>query len=185
MKKILLLLCLLIIAGSLSGCGSKDEKKSENKNNQTVNNDVVQLEGTLIYLVDLSNIDTNNQADLPMHYCGNSLVGVRLNEKLTPREALERLFNYKDEQQDDKFFNPFSLAKNLKIKDLVIKNDFAILTLTEGLSLEEEYICSGNQLHDQIEKTLVQFDNIAGVDVFVGDQELSSYLMSIKKEGFK
>ncbi len=182
MKKITIVMCLIIFASGLSGCGkdNNDEKNSGNK--EEVSNVVKKKEGTSIYLVALNEVDSaseNDSSNAPINNCGNEFVEVNLGKKLSPQETLRQLLAYEKYDEEKGTFNAFAMSNNLKVENILIKNDFAIVTLSEGLEPGEA--CSDMQLYTQIRKTLLQFDEIKGVDVFVGKEELSSYLMKLRE----
>ena len=105
--------------------------------------------------------------------CSGEIIAVQIDKKLSPQQTLEELFAYPDNTEKG-LYNILNKVKNIKIAKLDIKNNFAIVTLSGDFPSGD--VCIGQQMHDQIDKTLSQFDNIAGVDVFVGDEEISGYL---------
>jgi hypothetical protein len=68
----------------------------------------------------------------------------------------------------------------LKIENLLIQNNFAIVTLSGNVKINDK--CEEMNLYNQIRNTLTQFDEIDGVDIFVGEQELGEYLSSMTEE---
>ena len=183
MKKIIVVMCLIVFASSLSGCGKDSDDKKDTENKEEVSSVVKKKEGTSIYLIALNEGDLASEDGLsgaPINNCENKLVEVSLGKKLSPQETLKQLLSYQKYDKEKGTFNAFAMSNNLKVKNLLIKNDFAIVTLSEGLVPGEA--CSDMQLYSQIRKTLSQFNEIKGVDVFVGKEELSSYLMRLRTE---
>ncbi len=183
MKKIITVICLIIFIGSLSGCGKDDSNKEGSGGKEEVGMVTKKKEGTSIYLIALSDVDLvdeNGLSDMPVNNCGNKLVEVNLGKKFSPREALNQLLSYEKYDREKGAFNAFAVSNNLKVENLLIKNDFAIVTLSEGLEPGEP--CSDMQLYSQLRKTLLQFDEIKGVDIFVGKEELSNYLMKLREK---
>lgn len=179
MKRIGTILIVIFCISVFSGCNNKDREQqnvSINKNDiETKQRDKEQ--GTLIYL----SVMNNRKKDLTYdsENCSGEVVKIVLDEKLSPKETLGRLFTYVDNGKDDDKFNVFSTSKNLKIEDLIIKNDFATLKLSDSVVFDN-LVCDGQRIRTQIEKTLLQFSDIGGVDIFIGDKELGSYLNDIK-----
>jgi len=183
MKKIILLLGLIMSVSILGACGNKDNQGDKKQNIEqttakTNNNQNTQPNEnqTAIYLVKLDKQKTDfseDNATLPFGICSGQLTPVIINEKLSPQKALETLLNYPNDTSKG-IYNAFSESQNIKIDKLLIKNNFAIVTLSGDIKAGEP--CLGQLMHDQITKTLSQFDNIAGADVFVGDKEINTYL---------
>jgi len=152
--------CIIIF----NGCGSKDDSNAKiSENSQS---------GTLIYLVESKETDFDGVDSLNVD-CDDKIVGVDTNEELSPKGALEKLLSFQGQKKGLK--NVLKTSDNLKIEKLVIQNNFAILTLSKDLNAGG--MCDESQIRAQITQTLTQFDEIDGVDIFVGDEELSSYLM--------
>lgn len=172
MKNILLLLLVFIIVSGLSGCGknsTKDTTAKEDKNT------------TSIYLVSMPKTESDEPRDIFMNDCNNDeFVEVKIDKKLSPQEALETLFKYKTSDGRDDLYNAFNVSDNLKIEKMLVQNDFAIVTLSKDLVAKN--MCDESRIRAQITKTLLQFENIDGVDIFVGDDELSSYISTINKD---
>ncbi|MEA3323449.1 MAG: GerMN domain-containing protein [Patescibacteria group bacterium] len=166
-QKIIVSMCAIVIIGGLSGCG--DDK---NPNDDTIAD--VEQGGTSIYLVAIDGTSLDDSLDVPTIGCDDKLVAVQIDKKLSPQEALETLFAYDEYDEEDGLYNIFSLSPNLQIEKMVIANDFAIVTLTEDLVTGG--MCDDPRVSAQIRKTLMQFDEIDGVDIFVGDEEVNSYL---------
>jgi hypothetical protein len=186
MKKIIVVVCAFIFVSSLMGC-EKKEDVNKDKGGEDINKEIVEKKsGTSIYLVKLNEAELNmklHNENIPMSNCGNELVEINLEKTLSPQEALEQLFTYKEYDKEKGIFNVFAVADNLKLKNLLIKNDFAIVTLAEGLNLPEQ--CNDMQVYAQIRKTLSQFDEIAGVDILVGEEELRGYLSAERDKRLK
>lgn len=168
MKKLAFGIIIFIVVGALSGCG-KNETSSNDE--AVVGSD---QNSTSIYLTRVDMTEFDNSSDISDIGCGDSVEAVKINKKLSPQEALEELFSYKKYSEEDGLYNVFGSSGDLTVENLLIQNDFAIVTLSEDLNLGG--MCDSVRVYAQIDKTLTQFDNIAGVDVFVGDEELSSYL---------
>ena len=174
-------MCLVVFASGLSGCGKNNDDKKDSGSKEEVSDVVKKKEGTSIYLIALNEFDLADRDGLgntPINNCGNELVEVNLGKELSPQETLKQLLSYEKYDKEKGTFNAFAVSNNLKIENILIKNDFAIVTLSEGLAPGEP--CSDMQLYAQIRKTLLQFDEIKGADVFVGKEELSSYLMKLR-----
>jgi hypothetical protein len=172
----------LIFVSSLFGCGTNKQNdntnKQNNQNNQQNNNE------TLIYLAVLKNENNVDNTMSDNLNCDNKdeVIAVKIaDKKLSPQETLEKLFIYKPTESQKGMYNVFEKSKNLKIEKLVLANDFAVLTLSKDLSLQS--MCDEQRVRAQITKTLLQFDSIKGVDIFVGDEELSSYFSKINEKG--
>jgi hypothetical protein len=181
MKKVIIVMCLIVFAGSLSGCGKDDDNKKDSGSKEEVSEVVKKKEGTSIYLIALNeaNLASNDGlSDAPINNCESKLIEVSLGKELSPQEILNQLLSYEKYDKEKGTFNAFAVSNNLKVENLLVKNDFAVVTLSEGLAPGEP--CSDMQLYAQIRKTLLQFDEIKGVDVFVGKEELSSYLMRLR-----
>ena len=190
MKKSILLLGLMMAVLLLGACGKGDngeatkKQAKEKKVSQEVKDNVNENQ-TAIYLVkvDKSQLPNDEQTgadiSLPIDMCSGKLVAVGVDGKLSPQEALEKLFNYQADLKNG-MYNAFSESKNIKIDKLIIKNNFAIVTLAGDIKASE--VCGGQLMHDQIVKTLSQFDNVAGADVFVGGREINEYLSSMENK---
>jgi len=158
---VLLGICVVI---GLSGCGN-DQKTSKDETEAEKN-------GTSIYLVAMDEGALDDGTEVENIGCDDALVEVKINKKLSPQEALEALFDYTT--AEDGLYNVFSMSPNLQIEKMIVANDFAIVTLSKDLVTGG--MCDGPRVPAQIRKTLMQFDEIDGVDIFVGDEEVSSYL---------
>jgi len=174
MKKILLATVALIALGGLSGC-SKDSNDNVASEKQNQNK-----QGTSIYLVEMDGTNSDDSLGVPNIGCDDKLVEVKIDKKLSPQEALEELFAYDKYNEEDGLYNAFGLSDNLKIEKMVVANDFAIVTLSEDLIVSG--MCDEPRVYAQIIETLTQFDEIDGVDIFIGDKELSSYLSDVSEE---
>jgi len=180
-NKLLIFLLGLFFISSLVGCSKNNNTTTEHNKGKT-NNNITKKENKdakYIYVVSAKKDkpDNLNLDDMEMMMnCEGRLVKVEVDKNITPEKALEYLFNYKD---NDKFLNPLQHLQNLKVKDIIIKNNFAIVKLAEGLNIKKT-ICDRQTIGDQIRKTLTQFDNIAGVDIFVGDKEFNSYFDELR-----
>ena len=205
MKKIALTTLLLITVISLGACNKKDDTKTKKDNPKTTQNQTVKQarkineNQTGLYLVKIDNQlegqvksdaekapqnsaisqDPNNDSAEFLNICSGKMVEIGVDGKLSPREALEKLFTYPNNIKEG-IYNAFSRVKNVKIDKLIIKNNFAIVTLSGDFQVDDG-MCAGRLMHDQIEKTLSQFDDIAGADVFVGNKEISEYLSTLKQ----
>ncbi len=169
---ILLLLTTIIF----SGCGKK-----ENKNVSVDTKQQVEENGKYLYLVAKDNSKENEKMLPDMVMCNNKLDKIKIEDDISPKEALQKLFDYRD---NDKFINPLQKFTNLKIEDVVVKNDFAIVKLSKGLTVDK-FVCNTQDISNQIKKTLTQFDDIAGVDIFVGDEEFGSYIDNLRMKNDK
>lgn len=203
MKKISIISILLVAVMLLGACGGKDDK-SDKGNGKQVKNAQKQEENkeqTEIYLVKIKSpakkeggsqedqsggsepVDVARFIDSQdfnlSEFCDGEITPLKIDGKLSPKEALEKLFNYKADTGKG-FYNAFSTVKNIKVEKLVIKNDFAIVTLAGDFQKGDG--CLGRLMHDQIVKTLSQFDNIAGADVFVGEEEITGYVEKLNRE---
>jgi hypothetical protein len=174
----------------LSACGENksNKKKMENeKNNVSQNIDNDNKNKTMLYLVKIDRekkeqndgLELNNAEIFPMDICSGKITEVGIDGKLSPQEVLEKLFSYKNDFQQG-IYNTFSESKNIKIDKLVIKNNFATVILSGEIKADK--MCGGQLMHDQIVKTLSQFDNIAGADIFVGDKEISEYITTMENK---
>ncbi len=166
-QSIIMSICTIMIISGLSGCtGNKDtgdDVATDEKKN-----------GTSIYLVAMDGTSLGDSLDAPTIGCSDKLVAVQIDQKLSPQEALEELFAYEKYNEDEGLYNVFGLSDNLKVEKMVIANDFAIVTLSKDLIIGG--MCDEPRVHAQITQTLTQFDDIDGVDVFVGDESLGEYL---------
>lgn len=166
MKKIILMMCALILVGGLSGCGDKDfADDAVVDGNQS---------GTSIYLVKMDATEFDDPLGAPSIGCDDQLVEVNVDKKLSPQEALEELFAYEEFNEEDGIYNVFGLSDNLKVEKMLVQNDFAVVTLSEDLFVGG--MCDDPRVRAQITETLMQFEEINGVDIFVGDEALNSYL---------
>ena len=167
MKKIMMGLCAIVIVGGLSGCVDDKDANKE---------DIVdkKQKGTSIYLVALDGTPLNDSLDVSPVGCDDKMVAVQIDQKLSPQEALEALFTYTNYKKEDGLYNVFDLSPNLQIEKMIVANDFAIVTLSEDLITGG--MCDDTRVTAQIRKTLMQFDEIDGVDIFIGDEEVTSYL---------
>jgi len=205
MKKIALTTLLLITVISLGACNKKDDTKTKKDNPKTTQNQTVKQarkineNQTGLYLVKIDNQlegrvksdtkkapqDTTLPESLKVgdidfsDICSGKIVEIGVDGRLSPREALEKLFTYPNNIKEG-VYNAFSRGKNVKIDKLIIKNNFAAVTLSGDFQVDDG-MCAGRLIHDQIEKTLSQFDDIAGVDIFVGDKEISEYLSTLEE----
>jgi len=190
MKKYILLSLLVVLVIFLSACGENksNKKKMENeKNNVSQNIDNDNKNKTMLYLVKIDRekkeqndgLELNNAEIFPMDICSGKITEVGIDGKLSPQEVLEKLFSYKNDFQQG-IYNTFSESKNIKIDKLVIKNNFATVILSGEIKADK--MCGGQLMHDQIVKTLSQFDNIAGADIFVGDKEISEYITTMENK---
>jgi len=201
-KNVLTGILLLLLVVFLGGCNNKDtSKNTPGENNQSISTKENKENSTALYLVKIDKpevgaektedkqdrsasqiselIKSHNKDMRPIDICGGKITEVRVDGKLSPQEALEKLFSYEDNSQHGTY-NAFSKSKNIKVDKLVIKNNFAIVTLSGEIKADE--MCGGRLMHDQIVKTLSQFDDIAGADVFVGDMEISTYFSRAKSK---
>ena len=182
-KKIFILLSIFLTTAFLAGCSKKNETQIQTKTPQTDDR-----MGLFVVKVDdkIAPTDTSiantEGTQLPMNICIGNIVENKIDEKLTPQEALEKLFTYKPNSSDG-LYNVFNKFKDIKIKDLVIKNNFAIVRLSGDFTGAQE--CDGQLAHDQIVKTLSQFDNIAGADVFIEDEEITGYFATLNNNAIK
>lgn len=167
MKSILLIICTFIITGGLSGCNNT-------KNLTDVTDKNPPGDTTSIYLVAMAETALHNSLDTPLIGCDDKLVEVIINKKLSPQETLEKLFAYKEYSEEEGIYNVFALSDNLKVEEITVANNFAIVKLSEGLITSD--MCDNPRVYAQIAKTLTQFDTIAGVDIYVGDREVNTYL---------
>ena len=172
MKKVILMMCAIVLVGGLSGCGDKDSDDGvvadDNQNS------------TSIYLVAMDGTEFNDSLNTPNIGCDDKLVEVKVGKKLSPQEALEELFAYAEYNEEEGLYNVFGLSDNLKVEKMIVQNDFAIVTLSEDLFTGG--MCDDPRVRAQITETLIQFDEIDGVDIFIGDDELSSYLSDVSEE---
>ncbi len=173
MGQIVLMMCSIICVSGLSGC---DNNKDSNNNDIAVG---VQDE-TSIYLVAMDGTKFNDSLNTSNIGCDDKLVEVKIDKKLSPQEALEELFAYEEYNEEEGLYNVFGLSDNLKVEKMVVANDFAIVTLSEDLFVGG--MCDDPRVYAQITETLIQFDEIDGVDIFIGDEELSSYLLDVSEE---
>ena len=200
MKKISIIAILLISVVFLSACNKNTEKSNKAKNQKTVQKQQNNENQTEIYLVKIKQpeVENDNQLKEPklediqtspninsinpggIDICSGEITAVKVDGKLSPKEALEKIFTYPNNPAQG-IYNAFSKSKNIKIDKLDIKNNFAIVTLS-GDFQSDNYSCSGRLMHDQIVKTLSQFDNIAGADIFVGQEEITGYLEKLSRE---
>ena len=169
MKKIVLMICAVVFVVGLSGCGDKREV-AEKEDNAVIDNQ----DGTSIYLIAMDETEFNDSLSTPNIGCDDKLVEVRVDKKLSPQEALGELFAYAEYDEEKGLYNVFGLSDDLKVENMLVQNDFAIVTLSEDLFTGG--MCDDSRVRAQITETLIQFEEIDGVDIFVGDEELSSYL---------
>jgi PBP1b-binding outer membrane lipoprotein LpoB len=196
MKKTLFLMAvLLLIVVFFGGCTNNSSQNFSAKQKQSVTEEKNKENTTALYLVKIDRIkdekrELENKQDgrempisefvesslenLPtIDICNGKVAEVRVDGKLSPKEALEKLLAYKNNSQQE-FYNAFNKSKDVRIDKLMIKNNFATVVLSGDIQADE--FCYGQLMHDQIYKTLTQFDNIDGADVFVGDKEISEYI---------
>ncbi len=171
--QIVLIICGVVLVGGLSGCGN---------NKDSDNNDIAvdAQDETSIYLVAMDGTEFNDSLNTSNIGCDDKLVEVKIDKKLSPQEALEELFAYEEYNEEEGLYNVFGLSDNLKIEKMVVANDFAIVTLSEDLFTGG--MCDDPRVRAQISETLMQFEEIDGVDIFVGEEELGSYLSEIEGE---
>lgn len=159
---------MIFAVTALNGCGcSKDEKSSAE--------DAISgsQDGTMIYLAKLDEGEFDDLSDDLLLNCVGNVEAVSIDEKLSPQEALEKMFVYDEYTKGSGLYNIFEMSNDLKVDNLLIQNDFAIVTLSEELNLGTN---NSECAYAQIRKTLTQFDGIDGVDIFIGDKELSTYV---------
>lgn len=173
-QNVMLSMCAIMIMGGLSGCISNKDASDD------VATDAKQ-DGTSIYLVAMDGTSLDDSLDAPVMGCDDKLVAVQLKQQLSPQEALEELFTYEEYNEEDGLYNVFALSDDLKVEKMVVANDFAIVTLSGNLITGG--MCDEPRVHAQITQTLTQFDDIDGVDIFVGDESLGEYLS--EKDGDK
>lgn len=167
MQSVIIGICTIIIISGLSGC--TDNKDAGE--NAAID---AKQDGTSIYLVAMDGTPSNDSLDVSVVGCDDKLVAVQIDQKSSPQEALEELFAYEEYNEEEGLYNVFALSDNLKVEKMVIANDFAIVTLSEDLIISG--MCDEPRVHAQITQTLTQFDDIDGVDVFVGEESLGEYL---------
>lgn len=174
-KHLINIVTIALVFLIITGCNKEEQNQDTTSIYLTALDDTIQQKP----MPDMpSENDTN--IDLPMNnqmsHCSNDVVEIKIQKKLSPKEVLEELFNYQQYDKQNKAYNVFGLSNNLKIENLLIKNDFAILTLSGDIKINDT--CEEVNIYNQIRKTLTQFDEIEGADIFVGDRELSEYLSS-------
>ena len=184
MKNIVIVLMLIITISFLTGC-NKDKKITQNNQENQEQKEEMTVEdpnNSFIYLVtvndktrdDITKLSKENseQEEETLNLnCIDNLKKISLNKKLSPQETLKELFSYTDYNKQE-IFNSFSNIENIKIEELILKNDFAILKLAKNNKFK-----NNNCIEYQIKKTLKQFDDIAGVDIYAGDVSLHEYIM--------
>jgi len=178
MKKIIMVLFIVLTVVSLGACKS-DNKQDKAKDKNTASKVAEQKNYTVIYLAKMEKPVDGDVAP-PTADCDKNLVEIKLDGKLSPRQTLEKLLSYKVSDENQGVFNAFASAKNLKIEDMLVKNNFVIVKLSGELKVED--MCSERQIYNQIKKTLVQFDDIAGADIFMNGQEFSQYLATLREQ---
>lgn len=203
MKKISVIVILLVVVMLLGACGGGNNKsnKGGGKQFKSTKEQKENKARTEIYLVKVNSLagtandSRQNQLEKPtatdisrpvdnqdfrlLDFCSGEIISLKIDGKLSPKETLEKLFDYKADAGKG-FYNAFSTVKNIKIEKLIIKNNFAIITLSGDF--QKGNGCLGRLMHDQIVKTLSQFDDIAGADVFVGEEEITGYVEKLNGE---
>jgi len=181
MKKITVGLVIVFIALSLSGCkdknNNKDEekvvKKQEEASAKEEEKVKVDINNIAIYIATINNKEGGELDNSQNAGCEYEMFAVKTDKKLSPQEALETLLTYRVQDDGGNSYSTFSLSKGLKIEKMIVKNNFAVVTLSEDLIVKG--LCDESIIYDQIRKTLLQFEEIDGVDIFVGDKELSEF----------
>jgi hypothetical protein len=179
MKKTLVLVATIVIVSGLSGCGNDDSSKSKGDDTSNGQENGISKESsensndTKIYLTTIDETEVNDSSSISLVGCDSKLTEIVINEKLSPQKTLETMLNYKEYSKEKGAYNIFEEFSSLKIEEMIVANDFAIVRLSKDLVAKG--MCDSSRIRAQITKTLTQFDNIAGVDIYVGDQELSSY----------
>ena len=181
MKKITVGLIIVFIALSLSGCkdknNNKDEenvvKKQEETRVKEAEKVKVDINNIAIYIATIDNKEGGELDNSQNAGCEYEMLAVETGKKLSPQEALETLLTYRVQDDEGNSYSAFSLSKGLKIEKMIVKNNFAVVTLSENLIVKG--LCDESIIYDQIKKTLLQLEEIDGVDIFVGDKELSEF----------
>ena len=125
-----------------------------------------------IFVVALDGSELIKTVDGEMIGCDDKLLRVDLGKSVSPRVSLEKLFDY---QSDEKgIYNAFANGGPIIIDSFDIVDGKAIVYLSaNGLG---GGTCDAPRIMQQLEKTLLQFDNINSTEIYFNNELIGDYL---------
>ncbi len=127
---------------------------------------------TQIFVVALDGSELIKTVDGEMIGCDDKLLRVDLGKSVSPRVALEKLFDY--QSNEDGIYNAFANGGPIIIDSFDIVDGKAIVYLSaNGLG---GGTCDAPRIKQQLEKTLLQFDNIDSTEIYFNNELIGNYL---------
>ncbi len=127
---------------------------------------------TQIFVVALDGSELIKTVDGEMIGCGDKLLRVDLGKSVSPRVALEKLFDYRSDDED--IYNAFANGGPIIIDSFDIVDRKAIVYLSaNGLG---GGTCDAPRIMQQLDETLLQFDNIDSTEIYFDNELIGDYL---------
>ncbi len=151
-----------------SGFGGLSRRATELQESDKVFSD----KNTQIFVVALDGSELIKTVDGEMIGCNDKLLAVDLGKSVSPRIALEKLFDYQGDEEG--IYNVFANSGPIIIDSFDIVDGKAIVYLSaNGLG---GGTCDAPRIKQQLKKTLLQFDNIDSTEIYFDDELIDDYL---------
>ncbi len=127
---------------------------------------------TQIFVVALDGSELIKTVDGEMIGCDDKLLRVDLGKSVSPRVSLEKLFDYQSNEEG--VYNAFANGGPIIIDSFDMVDGKAIVYLSaNGLG---GGTCDAPRIMQQLEKTLLQFDNINSTEIYFNNELIGDYL---------
>ncbi len=151
-----------------SGFGGLGRHATELQESDKVSSD----KNTQIFVVALDGSELIKTIDGEMIGCNDKLVAIDLGAAVSPRVALEKLFDYQSNEEG--IYNVFANSGQIIIDNFDIVDGKAIVYLSANVF--GGGTCDAPRIKQQLEKTLLQFDNIDSTEIYFNNELIGDYL---------